>query len=123
MEFNIRERTRKFAVRVIKLVKKFPSDVAGQELGRQLIRSGTSIGANLEEADAASSRKDFFYKVTISYKEARESEYWLGIIAEAKVLNNQSNVQEANALQSEAIELSKILYSIINPKKRIKNDE
>jgi four helix bundle protein len=122
MKFDIRDRTRKFAVRIIGLVKKFPRDVAGQELGRQLMRSGTSIGANLEEADAASSRKDFFHKITISYKEARESEYWLGIILEAEVLNNQSNIREASALQVEAIELSKILYSIINSKKKINND-
>jgi four helix bundle protein len=62
MAFDIRERTKKFAVRVISLVKKLPKDVAGYKLGDQLIRSGTSIGANMEEADASPTRKDFFHK-------------------------------------------------------------
>lgn len=117
MVFDIRDRAKKFAIRVIALIKKFPKDVAGYELGKQLIRSGTSIGANLEEADAASSRKDFLYKTSISYKEARESRYWLDVVLESKVLNNQTNINEAKMLQAEAVELSKILYSIINPKK------
>ena len=117
MVFDIRDRAKKFAVRVVKLIKKFPRDVAGQALGRQLIRSGTSIGANLEEADAASSRKDFLYKVSISYKEARESRYWLEVVLDTDLLNHQSNIKEAGLLVKEAEELSKILFSIINPKK------
>jgi len=116
MKFDIRDRAKKFAIRIINLIKKFPKDVAGHALGRQLIRSGTSIGANLEEADAASSRKDFFHKVSISYKEARESRYWLEIMLETELLNNQSNIKEAKALQVEAVELSKILYSILRGK-------
>ncbi len=118
MKFDIRDRTKKFAIRTINLVKKFPKDVAGQTIGRQLIRSGTSIGANLEEADAASSKKDFSHKISISYKEARESRYWLEIILEANILNNQANIEEAKLLQKEATELNKILYSILNPKRQ-----
>ncbi|MFH1709674.1 MAG: four helix bundle protein [bacterium] len=113
MKFDIRERAKKFAVRVIGLINKLPKEIASQEIGRQLIRSGCSVGANLEEADAASSRKDFFYKVAISYKEARESRYWLEIILETKLLHNQSNIKEAETLQVEAVELSKILFSIM----------
>lgn len=117
MKFDIRERSKKFAIRIVNLVKKFPRDIPGRELGRQLIRSGTSIGANLEEADAASSRKDFLYKVAISYKEAKETRYWLEVILNSKLLNNQTNVKEAELLQKEAVELSKILFSIIHSKK------
>lgn len=117
MRFDIRERAKKFAIRVINLVKKFPKDISGFELGKQLIRSGTSIGANLEEADAAPTRKDFNHKVSISYKEAKESRYWLDVILESKLLNSEMNIKEAKLLQNEAIELSKTLYSIVNPKK------
>jgi four helix bundle protein len=118
MKFDIRDRTKRFAVRIVKFIKRFPKDVGGHELGRQFLRSGTSIGANLEEADAASSRRDFLHKASIAYKEAKESRYWLEIILESELLNNQSNIEEAKALQAEAVELSKILYSIINPKKK-----
>ena len=121
MVFDIRDRAKRFAVRIIKLITKFPRNIAGQELGRQLIRSGTSIGANLEEADAASTRKDFSYKVSISCKEAKETRYWLDIILESEILNNQMNVDEAKSLAKEAFELANILYSINNPKKKIKD--
>lgn len=91
--------------------------MVGHILGKQLMRSATSIGANLEEADAASSKKDFLHKASIAYKEARESRYWLEIALESGLLNHQDNLNEAKALQAEAVELSKILYSIINSKK------
>lgn len=118
MPFDIRERTKKFAVRVIALIKRFPKDTASLTIAKQLIRSGTSVGANLEEADGASSRKDFLHKVAIAYKEVRESRYWLEVCLDGKILSNQTNVDEATALKNEAVELSKILYSIINPKRK-----
>ncbi|KPJ64048.1 hypothetical protein AMJ44_13515 [candidate division WOR-1 bacterium DG_54_3] len=117
MKFDIRDRAKEFANRVIKIVKKFPKDIAGHELGRQLIRSGMSVGANLEEADAASSRNDFIHKVSISYKEAKESRYWLDLVLDSELLNNKENIEEAKLLRMEAVELSKILFSIIKPKK------
>jgi len=116
MKFDIRDRAKKFAIRIVRLIKKFPKDVAGQELGRQLIRSGTSVGANLEEADAASSRKDFFHRISISCREAKESRYWLEIIVDSDTLNHQDNIKEAVSLKNEAEELSKILYSIMKPR-------
>ena len=123
MKFDLRQRTRDFGVRIIKLVKKFPRDIASHELGKQLIRSGTSIGANFEEADAASSRKDFLYKCCISCKEAKETNYWLDIILRSEMINNIDNINEAKALAQEANELSKIFYTIYNPKKdKIQNE-
>jgi len=65
MKIDIRDRAKKFGIRIIELVRKLPKDLAGQEIGRQIIRSGTSIGANLEEADASPTRNDFFNKVSI----------------------------------------------------------
>ena len=120
MKIDIRERTKRFGVNIIVLIRKFPKDIAGQVMGKQLIRSGTSIGANLEEADASPTRNDFFNKVSISYKEARETRYWLEVVLEAKLFNNPSNVSELKALLAEAVEISKILYSISRGKNRPK---
>ena len=118
MKIDIRDRTKKFAIRIIYISKKLPNDIAGQVIGRQLIRSGTSIGANLEEADASPSRNDFFNKVSISYKEARETRYWLEIILEAKIINNSTNITELKSLIAEAIEISKILFAIFKGKNK-----
>ena len=73
--FEIRERTFQFAVRVTKLVRQMPRTLDAVEIGRQLIRSGTSVGANVEEAHGAESQRDFAHKMSIARKEARESRY------------------------------------------------
>ncbi len=72
---KIDERTYKFALRIIKLVNALPQSKVGDILGRQVLRSGTSIGANVEEAYAASSKRDFVNKFSISLKEGRETHY------------------------------------------------
>jgi four helix bundle protein len=77
---DIRERTFQFAVRVVSLVKSLPRTPEAQELGRQLLRSGTSIGANVQEADGAESKRDFVHKMSIARKEARETCYWLRLL-------------------------------------------
>ncbi len=69
----VKDKSYDFAVHLIPFVKGLPRDVAGMTLGRQLIRSGTSIGANIEEAIAGFSREDFLYKMNIALKEARET--------------------------------------------------
>ena len=106
--FDIKERTFAFGVRVVKVAQRLPKTIAGRELGRQLIRSGTSIGANVEEADGAMSKKDFVYKMGIARKEARETRYWLRIIGSTLM-----NDQELESLTSECDELVKILSKII----------
>jgi four helix bundle protein len=118
MKIDIRDRAKTFGINIIELIRKFPKDIAGQEIGRQLIRSGTSIGANLEEADGSPTRNDFFNKVSISYKEARESRYWLEIVHESKMINNPANVELIKSLIAEAVEISKILYSISKGKNK-----
>ena len=57
--------------------------IAGIEVGRRVVRSATSIGANVEEADAAESKRDFVHKMSIAHKEARETRYWLRIVGKA----------------------------------------
>jgi len=107
--FDIKERTFLFGVRIIKLVGKLPRTVAGIEVGRQLIRAGTSVGSNMEEADGAVSKKDFVNHVKIARKEARESRYWLAMIDAAGLLHDP----EVQALSQETIELVRILSGII----------
>lgn len=116
MRFDLQKRTLNFSTQIVRLLKILPKDTAGIVLGKQLIRSATSIGANLEEADAASSRKDFFYKISICLKEAKETKYWLNIIISAQILNNEDIVQSVKNLLQEATELSNIFYSITKKK-------
>jgi four helix bundle protein len=107
--FDIKQRTFLFGVRIIKLVGKLSRTVAGVEVGRQLIRAGTSVGSNMQEADGALSKKDFVNHVRIARKEARESRYWLAIIEAADLLHDP----EVQALSQEADEILRILSSII----------
>lgn len=108
--FDIQERTFVFGVRVVRLVGALPKTAAGIEVGRQLVRAGTSVGSNTEEADAGVSRKDFVNHIRIARKEARESRYWLRMIAAAGLLNDP----EIDALATEALELVRILSKIIS---------
>jgi four helix bundle protein len=82
----ILDKSFEFSLKVIKLYKKL---VAEKEfiLSKQLLRSGTSIGANVEEATAAISKKDFTAKMSIASKEARESRYWLRLLEKSKLVN------------------------------------
>ncbi len=105
---NIQDRTFEFGVRIIRLVDRLPRTIAGLKIGQQLIESGTSVGANMQEADAAESKKDFVHKTSIALKEAQESHYWLRLI-DATVLSIDEEVQ---ALIRESYELSRILGAI-----------
>ena len=72
---DIRDRTFRFGVRIVKLSGRLPRTAAGFKLADQVIRSGTSVGANVEEADAVESKKDFIHKMKIALKEAQETRY------------------------------------------------
>ena len=75
-----------FAVRIVKLYKHLSQEKREFILSKQLLRSGTSIGANVEQAIGVQSRKDFFAKLTIAYKEARESHYWIRLLKDTDFL-------------------------------------
>ena len=75
-----------FALRVVKIYKFLTIEQKEFVLSKQLLRSGTSIGANVEEAIAASSKADFIHKLTISAKEARETSYWLRLLKDSEYL-------------------------------------
>ncbi|MDO8573940.1 MAG: four helix bundle protein [Candidatus Daviesbacteria bacterium] len=111
--YSIRERSLQFSVRIIQLIRTFPKDTSGFAIGNQIIRSGTSVGANIEEAQNCGSKKEFIHTMTISLKEARETEYWLKIINEVK-LADQTLVKK---LLLEVNELIKILTVIVKKTK------
>ena len=106
--YDIRERIFEYAVRVIQAMRRLPQDVATRVVAHQLVKSATSIGANVEEADGAESSRDFVHKTSIARKEARESRYWLRI-ARAIALDDE----EFAALEQESGELVRILSAMI----------
>ena len=80
------ERLLDYGLRIVKVVEAMPGTVAGRRIGDQLLRCGTSVGANYQEAQAAESKADFAHKLQLSLKELRESNYWLLLISKAKTL-------------------------------------
>ncbi|MDY0780171.1 four helix bundle protein [Tenacibaculum sp. IB213877] len=97
-----------FAVRIVKVYKYLSEEKKEFVLSKQLLRSGTSIGANIEEAIGGQSRKDFYAKLTIAYKEARETHYWIRLLRDTDYLMND----EVNSLLEDVNELLKIIGSI-----------
>src|SRR3990167_10657392 len=79
---DIRKRAFRFALRIIQLCRQLPKNEVNRILTRQVLRSGTSIGANLEEAQGANTKPEFINSTNIAKKEARETNYWLLIMAE-----------------------------------------
>jgi len=115
---DIRERAFSFAVEIVSLCQRLERDSGvWRVLGKQLLRSGTSIGANVEEAQAGQSRADFISKYAISLKEARETIYWLRLIQETV----STNKVEIDRLIQEAEEISKIIGSIIVNTKKVRS--
>lgn len=115
--YDIRERSFQFAVRVIRAVRCLPDDAATRVIAYQLTKAATSVGANVEEADGAESRRDFIHKLSIARKEARETRYWLRIIR-STMLNND----EIAALEQESDELVRILSAMITNSRRVQDE-
>ena len=108
--FDLEERTAKFGEAVIMFAQQIVKSDVSKPLIGQLVRSGTSVGANYCEADSAHTRKDFFHKIAICKKESRETKHWLRMMALiAPVLRPQ-----ARELWQEANELNLIFSAIIN---------
>ena len=112
---DIVERTFSFALLTVRLCQEIDGKPGvARTLAFQLLKSGTSIGANVEEAQAGQSRADFISKYSIALKEAREAAYWLRLISEAKILA----FSKIEPLRTEAVELSRILGAIVLRTKR-----
>ena len=102
---DLRERLYAFALRIVKFVKTLPRDWVALEIGRQLLNSGTSVAANYEEACGAFSRKEFTYKLSISFREAKESHYWLRLLHDSEIVTGA----EIDYLLQESREIRNIL--------------
>ena len=102
-----------FAVRVINLYKYLCNNKKEYVLSKQLLRCGTSIGANVNEAQDAQSKNDFISKLSISLKEAKETKYWIELLKKTDYLTKK----EANSLLSDLTEIIRLLVSIIKSTK------
>lgn len=114
--FDLKERSYVFGINIIRLVKKLPKNTPSFVLGDQLIRSGMSIGANVAEGSAASSKKDFVNFYNHALKSAVETKYWLRSLIDSELLEKISVEEFIN----EADELSKILGSIVSKSRKDK---
>jgi four helix bundle protein len=111
-KYDLVERTSKLGELIIIFAKNIADSTINRPLISQLIRSGTSIGANYMEADCAESKKDFNHKIGICKKEAKETTHWLRMIAIA----NPDKKEQCRSLWQEAHELTLIFSAIINKK-------
>lgn len=109
----IAEKSFQFSLRIFKLFGHLKQQKIERELALQLLRSGTSIGANVQEAIGGASRKDFIHKLTIAYKESRETNYWLRLLSESGLLEKKL----ATSFIKDCEEIIKILTAIINSSK------
>ena len=106
---DLNERTFKFALRIIKLLQYLPNNKYNEILGKQLLRSSTSIGANYREANESLTKKDFIHCAVICKKEAKETKFWLDLLFET----NPSLQNRMLKLQEETIELIKIFSTMV----------
>ena len=98
-----------FAVRIVKMYQHLSSEKKEFVLSKQILRSGTSVGANIEEAIGGISKADFRAKMSIAYKEARETDYWLRLLKDTGYLE----VESFNSIRNDINELLRLVYSII----------
>ena len=108
MKTELEDRTKEFSVRIVRFIRTFPKTVDGIEVARQLLKAGTSVGANYREANRAESKDDFIHKIGISEKEASETVYWLEICQSV----GHGNFAEIIPLIREANELLAIVIAI-----------
>ncbi len=106
---ELKGRTYNFALRILRLGRLLPNTEEGRIVRRQVFKAGTSVGANLEEADGSLSLNDFIYKVDIAFKEAKETRYWLQMIIDAGFIPQKRVSPDLE----ECVEIIKILSTII----------
>ena len=109
----VKDKSFAFALRVIKLAKFLESEKREFVLSRQLLRSGTAIGALVREAEHAESKADFIHKMSIALKEANETSYWLELLRRGEYINGQS----FQSIGADSEELIKLLVAIVKSTK------
>ncbi len=112
-ERDLRERTKDFALRIVRMFSALPKTTEAQVLGKQLLRSGTSIGANYREAYRARSKPEFIAKCGDSLREIEETAYWLELLVDAKIVSPN----ELRLLRGECDELTAIFVTILKRSK------
>ena len=105
----VKVKSRDFALRIIKLCKYLCDDKKEYVLSKQVLRSGTSIGANVVEAHNAMSKREFISKMNISLKECAETEYWLDLLNASEYISPK----EFNSLNTDCVEIKSLLVAII----------
>jgi four helix bundle protein len=110
---DLRERTKNFALGVVRMFAKLPKTTEAQVLGRQLLRSGTSVGANYREAYRGRSRAEFIAKCGDCLREIEETAYWLELLVAADI----ASFDDLSSLRQECDELTAIFVSIIKQSK------
>jgi four helix bundle protein len=124
-EQELKKRTKQLALRIIKLINSLPPTTTGQVIGKQILRSGTSVGANYRAACRAKSTADLLHKLAIVEEEADETLYWLELLIEAEIIPAEklnSLVQETNEITAMIVSSIKTLKSKqtnISPKSKI----
>jgi len=113
----VKEKSFNFALRIVKLYKYLSEEKKEYVLSKQLLRSGTAVGALIRESEQAESKADFIHKLSISLKEANESEYWIELLFRSEFIDEKSY----NSILSDLKELLKLLTSIIKTSKKIDN--
>ncbi len=113
----LKKRTKEFGLRIIKLVEALPNTNTGRVVGNQLVRSGTSVGANYRAACRGRSKAEFISKLGVVLEETDECAYWLEIIMESGMLSEK----QASPLHKEADELAAIFYSTLRTSKNPKS--
>jgi four helix bundle protein len=114
MEFNLKTRTKVFALEIIRLYVSLSKKTEDQVLGRQVLRSGTSVGAHYREAQRAKSNADFISKIEGALQELEETQYWLELLGESQLVAQEL----LSPLTREVNELIAIFVSIVNKAKR-----
>lgn len=107
-ERDLGVRTKAFAIRIIRLYSALPKNTVAQTIGKQLIRSGTSVGAHIAEANFGRSRAEFVSKIEGALQEIQETRYWLELLAES----NSVKPERLTALMTEATELTAVLVTV-----------
>ncbi len=113
MENIVVQKSTDFALRIVQLYKSLCDTKREYVLSKQLLKSGTSIGANVREAVQAQSRKDFLSKMNIALKEATETEYWIELLVKSNYLEGP----EGTSITDECAELKRILHAIVKTTK------
>lgn len=109
----VKEKSLAFAIRIVRLCRWLQQDQREYVLSKQLLRSGTAVGALVREAEQAESRADFIHKMAIALKEANETDYWLDLLHKSDLIDDKGY----HSIQPDATELIKLLTSIIKTTK------